>query len=609
MSRTRAVDSFDLRSLILAALRARSVKLNERANPVRFNCVVKQHSSALSAWLGDGAWGCHACGVDGQPLETLARELSVDVPARGGLTVEEYAERKGFSLPLLAAWGVHTADGKYGPVVAIPYRSADGSPLRTKYRVRGRADRPNTFWHSDGAGIHLYGLDHLAKYPETPVILVEGESDCHAAWHHKMLAVGLPGAGTWKSDWAAHLAGRQVFVWQEPGEAGAKMVRAIARDIPDARVIEGGGTKDLADLHREVGAGFAAAMKMRIANAYPIDRVPPVVTFDAMIGDTLDRLMAKKLEPIDAVPTMVPTWNAHCRDSGGGVGLARSWHVTIGAKSGRGKSLIALNLAAAAVQHGERVAFISLEMTQEQLATRFLAIASRVSIRDLEQGTSFSPTSWSHATRTVNELYAETGGCIYVNRGEISKLEDVVASIQYEHDVHGCRYVVVDYLQLARVTSTSQRENELLQQMTAVSGAVRRAARELNVISVALSQFNRQTSANNAVPPTPEGLMGGSPIENDSDQVILLDHSTYERREDAAFTRLLLAKNRHGSMTEIAVKLDFRCLRLSEVQEAGADASEPPAQAYPLRRHDQGEAAEPDAVAPGALDFPFGRTA
>jgi hypothetical protein len=173
------------------------------------------------------------------------------------------------------------------------------------------------------------------------------------------------------------------------GRSRAKPARrwcAIATDLPNARVIDNGGVKDLADLHATSRRRLSRGARARIANAWPIDRLPPTVIFDPIIGDTLDRIKARKLEPIDAVPTMLPTWNAHCRDSGGGVGLARGWHVTVGAKSGRGKSLIALNLAAAAVVYGERVAFISLEMTQEQLATRFLAIMSGVTIRDLEQG-------------------------------------------------------------------------------------------------------------------------------------------------------------------------------------------------------------------------------
>ena len=67
------------------------------------------------------------------------------------------------------------------------------------------------------------------------------------------------------------------------------------------------------------------------------------------------------------------SWNRRCRDEGGGVGLAHGWHVTIAAKSGTGKSILALNIAARAIECGERVAFLSLEMSRAQVATRAAA--------------------------------------------------------------------------------------------------------------------------------------------------------------------------------------------------------------------------------------------
>jgi hypothetical protein len=61
--------------------------------------------------------------------------------------------------------------------------------------------------------------------------------------------------------------------------------------------------------------------------------------------------------------------------------------------------------------------------------------------------------------------------------------------------------------------------------------------------------------------------MGGSPLENDSDQVLLLDHSQYDRdyENQTATTRALLCKNRHGPAAIIPVRWDYRSLRLREM--------------------------------------------
>ena len=588
------MDRYDLRSELVRALKARGKKLNERANPIPFQCV-RHDDRNPSAWLGDNAWGCRTCGFT-ETLYTLADALGVERPKRG-FTVEDYAERKGFTLANLSRWGVRTQVGKYGDeLVAIPYHDAQGNVLREKLRTAGKS-----FWGPGGGPLPLYGLDHLAKAsPTDPVLIVEGESDCHACWSHSILAVGVPGASTWREEYAALLSGRPVFVWREPGESGANLVRAIANDLPDAKVIVGGDLKDPADLRLSVGPKqFKAALAARMATATPIGHEPPAVPFVALLGPEFDTILADKQKPIDAVPTPLPTWNAACRDDGGGIGLARGWHITAGANTGHGKSLLALNLGAAAIRHGERVAFVSLEMSKKQLTTRFLAIATGASVRDLEQGPSFDADKWKRMSRELDALYERTGGVLYVNDARLSKLSDIVDAIRYLAEVNGCRYVIVDYLQLAR---TAGRSSDLYAITEEVSHTVRDTAADLGLVSIGLSQFNRQTSANYDDPPNPQGLMGGSPLENDSDQVVLLDHSTYtrERLDSAAHTRLLLAKNRHGPLEQINVRWAYRNLTIAEV---ATRAPEPPTldRGPQLVRTDRGEAYEAED---GDTSFP-----
>jgi replicative DNA helicase len=262
---------------------------------------------------------------------------------------------------------------------------------------------------------------------------------------------------------------------------------------------------------------------------------------------------------------MLPMWNAACRGAGGGEGFARGWTVTIGANTGAGKSLIAGNLAAAAIEHGERVGFVTLEMSRDELATRLLSITSGVSVADIEQGKAFSVIAWRSAAECMNAIHERNGGVVYVNDRRLRHLDDVLDAIRYLHEFNGVRYVILDYLQLVWIKG--RRESDILERIQEVSGGVSALAKDLAVVLVGLSQFNRQTSANRDAPPSPQGLMGGSPLENDSDQVALLDHSEYTRdhERNTATTRLLLSKNRHGPSAIIPVKWDYRSLRLRQI--------------------------------------------
>ena len=295
----------------------------------------------------------------------------------------------------------------------------------------------------------------------------------------------------------------------------------------------------------------------------------PPVPFDAMLGPVLAGFATEKMAPIDATPTPFPAWNAKCRGAGGGKGIARGWHIVVGARSGNGKSILGACMGAAAVKAGERVAILSLEMAQSEMATRILSIVSGEPIRDLEHGEDFQPEAWSRASRRMQEVHEETGGILYVNRTPIGGLSDVHTSIRHLHEHRGVRFFVVDYLQLAAMVG---RSSDLLDKVTEVSHVVRGLAKEYRVTTVGMSQLNRETSKAQETPHK-EGLMGGSPLENDADQVLLLDHSRIGRdaKTGGILSFAVLDKNRHGPGGEIPTHLSTRTLSMTEVDDDHMD--------------------------------------
>jgi hypothetical protein len=296
--------------------------------------------------------------------------------------------------------------------------------------------------------------------------------------------------------------------------------------------------------------------------AVQVQEDPDRLAFDALLGDVLDDFAREKQQPIDATPTPWPLWNAACRGAGGAAGIARGWHIVVGARSGNGKSLLGANLAAAAVNQGEQVGIVSLEMSQIEMATRILAIVGQQPINDLEHGQWFRLESWKAAKRKMHEAYDKTGGRVLVNRRPMNKLTDVASAMRALHERENVRYFVVDYLQLAAIGGG--RAAELLDRITEVSFVVRGIAKDLHVTTVGMSQLNRATST---APETPrkEGLMGGSPLENDAEQVLLLDHSRIAKDLEGIRSWAVLDKNRHGPVVEIPTMLSTRTLSMREL--------------------------------------------
>jgi replicative DNA helicase len=101
----------------------------------------------------------------------------------------------------------------------------------------------------------------------------------------------------------------------------------------------------------------------------------------------------------------------------------------------------------------------------------------------------------------------------------------------------------------------------LYHQITEVSHTIQGLAKDLRVTTVGLSQVNRRTSSG-ADKLQKEGLMGGSSLENDAEQVVLL--SKPERMYDGFQSEVRIDKNRHGPVAEWKMKLDPRTLQMSE---------------------------------------------
>ena len=256
---------------------------------------------------------------------------------------------------------------------------------------------------------------------------------------------------------------------------------------------------------------------------------PPAPVFDRLDAPHLDALMQSKMRPVDAVPTPWPNWTAVCGNEGGREGLARGWTVTVGAKTGVGKSIILCNAAWMALAAGAQVSFLSLEMSQAQLETRLLAMIAGCPVRELEQGRSFSRFAFEKAVEVALDLQERAGGGFSVNRRQIHSLASALDAMREQHEVYGSRLFLVDYLQLAGNPNDPE-------SITEVSHCIRGLTVDLNVTTIAASQFNRATSATDERPRS-QGLMGGSALENDSDQVVLIDHSRDGAR-DATRRRL-----------------------------------------------------------------------
>src|SRR5262249_19588816 len=129
-----------------------------------------------------------------------------------------------------------------------------------------RQGERGSYWPK-GKPLAAYGQWRLDRATKAGfVILVEGESDCWALWHHGLPALGLPGASTVKTLVREHVEVVQtIYVHREPDNGGTLFIRAAAERLAalgfTGKVFElrmPNGHKDPADLHSAAPDQFKA---------------------------------------------------------------------------------------------------------------------------------------------------------------------------------------------------------------------------------------------------------------------------------------------------------------------------------------------------------------
>lgn len=181
------------------------------------------------------------------------------------LTLEAYASAKGFPVGFLTKLGIRQVPYQGGTALRIPYFDEGGEEAAIRFRLRlaKNADADGRFKWRTGSKTMPYGLWRLSMAQATQgIVLVEGESDAHTLWLKGIPALAIPGANTWKPEWASCLEGiPTVFAVRETDAAGSAFIgRLLATPaLRDRLRIVDLPTKDANELYQRDPDGFEVA--------------------------------------------------------------------------------------------------------------------------------------------------------------------------------------------------------------------------------------------------------------------------------------------------------------------------------------------------------------
>ncbi len=260
-----------------------------------------------------------------------------------------------------------------------------------------------------------------------------------------------------------------------------------------------------------------------------------------------DRVMLAEFDRIDSLKnntgvTGIPTF----RDLDYYLaGLQKGDMIVLAARTGCGKTSMALNLASsAAVQYDKSVMVFSLEMPNEQLAQRILCGHAKVNQKNWRNGT----LKDDEIDRLSESLNAFTGKRLFFDDTPGITIPEMRAKCRRLQAEHGLDLIVIDYLQLMRAPYHMESRQ---QEISEISRSLKALAKEMNVPVLALAQLSRLAERDTSHGPQLSHLRESGAIEQDADVVLFINRKNRAEGESAVtagpeVVEIIVAKNRNG---------------------------------------------------------------
>jgi len=303
--------------------------------------------------------------------------------------------------------------------------------------------------------------------------------------------------------------------------------------------------------------------------------------FDNALKQTIE--MAKNAyqneEGIVGVPTGLSELDAKLG------GMHKQDLVIIAGRPSMGKTALATNIAFHAAKNIEKkekkstVAFFSLEMSSEQLATRILSEQSKIKSNDIRRG---------KVAENEFEKFIETSKNIsdlplYIDETPAITISAISNRSRRIKRLFGLDLVVVDYIQLMR--SGNNKNEGRVQEISEITQGLKALAKELNVPVLALSQLSRAVEQRDDKKPQLSDLRESGSIEQDADVVMFVyreayylerkeptlgsvEHAEWQQKMDeiSRVADIMIGKQRHGPTGNVKVEFEAMYTKFKDLE-------------------------------------------
>lgn len=249
-------------------------------------------------------------------------------------------------------------------------------------------------------------------------------------------------------------------------------------------------------------------------------------------------------------------------------GLRRSDLIVLAARPSLGKTSLALSLARnAALQYGQRIGIFSLEMSQEQLTERLMAMETGINLQRLSTG-NIEDHEWDGVVAALGRL---TDAQIRIDGTSVLSPIQMRSRARRWVVEHGLDLIIVDYLQLMQpgdLASRRKTENRV-QVIDEISRSLKLLARELNIPILMLAQLSRAVESRLSKVPQLSDLRESGGIENNADIVMFIyrDEVYTPDSQRRGIADIIVAKHRNGPTGTFCLRFEPQTTRFRDLTD------------------------------------------
>lgn len=248
-------------------------------------------------------------------------------------------------------------------------------------------------------------------------------------------------------------------------------------------------------------------------------------------------------------------------------GLVEGTLVTIGGRTGMGKTAFAFNLLRnLSIEKKISTLYISLESTEQLCTNMLIACTLNIKYRGL-LSRQLVVEEWEKIDKELSRI---ANAPVYLDTKSTYTIDDICKTVEESVQEHQVKVVFIDYLQLI-FAKTGFTENRYLE-LNYITRRLKALAKEFNITIVLLSQLNRnaEDEKRHDHRPVLTDLRDSGTICDDSDVVCFVHRPEYyhiyqdDKGNDMHNVALIIvAKNRFGNTGEALLYTNMPTLTFS----------------------------------------------